>query len=121
MMHHLVSKATRRVLSSVGRTLYHNASCSSIVTKRYFSMIPTLQRKFDNMQKIPVHSNLLKWGSLGFCKNLSFATGFAPLKEKPLETIIDVERAKAKSPDELADIWDDVCYFRPNYYHSDPL
>lgn len=107
MMHHLVSKATRRVLSSVGRTLYHNASCSSMVTKRYFSMIPTLQRKFDNMQKIPVHSNLLKWGSLGFCKNLSFATGFAPLKEKPLETIIDVERAKTKSPDELADIWDD--------------
>ncbi|EPS60985.1 hypothetical protein M569_13813, partial [Genlisea aurea] len=37
----------------------------------------------------------------------SFATGFAPLKPKPLDSIIDVGRAQNKSAQELADIWDD--------------
>ncbi|CAI9771746.1 unnamed protein product [Fraxinus pennsylvanica] len=37
----------------------------------------------------------------------SFATGFTPLQRKPLELIIDIERAKNKSTEELADIWDD--------------
>lgn len=112
MMHHLVSKVSRRVFYSVG-ALCHNASCSSMVIKHYFSTIPALQRKFGNTQKISVPSNFLKWGSLGFCKKLSFATGFTPLQPKPLETIIDVERAKNKSPEELADIWDDVWFFKP--------
>ncbi|KAH6761730.1 ATP synthase F1 complex assembly factor [Perilla frutescens var. hirtella] len=96
----------RRVLDSAG-TLYRNASRSSVVTKHLFSTIPTLQRKFESVQKNPFPSSLLQWGSLGFCRNLSFATGFTPLKVKPLETIMDVERAKKKSPEELADIWDD--------------
>ncbi|XP_057764339.1 uncharacterized protein LOC130985398 [Salvia miltiorrhiza] len=106
MMHHLVSKASRRVLYSVG-ALYRNASCSSMATKHYFGVVPTLRMNFESTQKVPVTKKFLKWGSLEFCRNLSFATGFAPLKAKPLETIIDVERAKKKSPEELADIWDD--------------
>ncbi|KAH6824726.1 ATP synthase F1 complex assembly factor [Perilla frutescens var. hirtella] len=96
----------RRVLDPVG-TLYRNAWRSSMVTKRDFSTIPILQRKFESVRKNRFPSNLLQWGSLGFCRNLSFATGFTPLKVKPLETIMDVERAKKKSPEELADIWDD--------------
>ncbi|KAL0305676.1 UNVERIFIED_CONTAM: ATP synthase mitochondrial F1 complex assembly factor 1 [Sesamum radiatum] len=38
---------------------------------------------------------------------MSFATGFTPLQPKPLESILDLDRAKNKSPEELADIWDD--------------
>ncbi|XP_073056090.1 uncharacterized protein [Primulina eburnea] len=41
------------------------------------------------------------------CRTLSFATGFTPLLLKPLEEIIDIQRAKNKSSEELADIWDD--------------
>ncbi|KAL1532243.1 hypothetical protein AAHA92_32273 [Salvia divinorum] len=106
MMHHFVSKASRRVLYVV-RALNGNGSCSSMAKRHYFSVVPTLQRNFENMQKTQVHRNFLKWGSQEFCRNLSFATGFAPLKAKPLETILDVERANKKSPEELADIWDD--------------
>ncbi|KAK6124365.1 hypothetical protein DH2020_041858 [Rehmannia glutinosa] len=106
MMHQLISKVSRRAFSSVG-SLCRNASCSSIVTKNYFSTISALQRQFESTQKVAVPSNLLKWGSLGFCRTLSFATGFAPLQRKPLESILDVDRAKNKSPEELADIWDD--------------
>lgn len=109
MMHHLVSKASRKALHSVG-ALYRNASCSSMVIKHYSSVVPTLRRNFETLPKIPVPRNFLKWGSLEFCRSFSFATGFTPLKAKPLETIIDVERAKKKSPEELADIWDDVCF-----------
>ncbi|KAL3812255.1 hypothetical protein ACJIZ3_013523 [Penstemon smallii] len=45
--------------------------------------------------------------SFGFCRSLSFASGFTPLQPKTMESIMDVERAKTKSPEELADIWDD--------------
>jgi ATP synthase mitochondrial F1 complex assembly factor 1 len=37
-----------------------------------------------------------------------FASGFTPLKPKPLESIIDVERAKGLSPEHLVAAWDDV-------------
>ncbi|CAH1448523.1 unnamed protein product [Lactuca virosa] len=37
----------------------------------------------------------------------SFASGFTPLKHKPLESLIDVERAKLQTPEDLASIWDD--------------
>ncbi|XP_047969700.1 ATP synthase mitochondrial F1 complex assembly factor 1-like [Salvia hispanica] len=104
MMHHFMSKASRRILYSVG-ALYGNAPCSSMATKHYFSVVPTLQRNFESMQPTP--RNFWNWGSQEFCRRLSFATGFAPLKKKPLETILDVERAKTKSAEELADIWDD--------------
>ncbi|KAL8248220.1 hypothetical protein R6Q59_005088 [Mikania micrantha] len=37
----------------------------------------------------------------------SFASGFSPLKHKPLESLIDTERAKHQTPEDLAAIWDD--------------
>ncbi|KAD7117888.1 hypothetical protein E3N88_05156 [Mikania micrantha] len=40
----------------------------------------------------------------------SFASGFSPLKHKPLESLIDTERAKHQTPEDLAAIWDDVSY-----------
>lgn len=112
MMKHLVTKVLRRAFFCVA-ALYRNALCSSMATKHTFSTIPALQRKFENISpKIACPSNYIKWGSLGFCRTLSFANGFLPLKAKPLEEIIDIQRAKNKSPEELADIWDDVSFYR---------
>ncbi|KAL9271588.1 ATP synthase mitochondrial F1 complex assembly factor 1-like protein [Drosera capensis] len=59
------------------------------------------------IQQHAIPSNFVKWSSLGFCRTSRFATGFAPLQQKPLESILDIERAKTKSPEELASIWDD--------------
>lgn len=111
MMQHLMTKVSRRAFFSTS-ALYHNALSSSIVTKHTFSRISALQRKFESTHKVACPSNYVKWGSTGFCRTLSFATGFTPLKAKPLEEIIDIARAKNKSPEELADIWDDVCFYR---------
>ncbi|TVU01896.1 hypothetical protein EJB05_52637 [Eragrostis curvula] len=36
-----------------------------------------------------------------------FASGFTPLQRKPLESILDVERAKGLSPEHLVAAWDD--------------
>lgn len=110
-MKHLVTKVSRRAFFSVA-ALNRNALCSSTVTKHSFSTIPALQRKFENTHKTARPSNYVNPGSLGFCRTLSFATGFTPLKAKPLEEIIDIQRAKNKSPEELADIWDDVSFCR---------
>ncbi|CAA6665802.1 unnamed protein product [Spirodela intermedia] len=49
----------------------------------------------------------LRRASLGFCRGSRFATGFTPLKPKPLDSIIDIERAKACSPEDLVSVWDD--------------
>lgn len=70
--------------------------------------ISILRGVSDTLQKNALPGDLLKWGSLGFCRTSRFATGFTPLQPKPLDSIMDVERAKNKSPEELADIWDDV-------------
>ncbi|KAL3617061.1 hypothetical protein CASFOL_039455 [Castilleja foliolosa] len=105
-MRHLVSKVSKRAFSSV-KSICHSDSCSSTVMKHNFSSISSLQIKSENTQKFAVHSNLSKRGSFGFCRTFSFASGFTPLQQKPLDSIMDVDRAKTKSPEELVDIWDD--------------
>lgn len=84
-----------------------NASCSFISHEHTYTSISTMGRIFESMHKPAISDNFLKWGSLGFHRTLSFATGFNPLQLKPLEEIIDIQRAKNKSSEELADIWDD--------------
>lgn len=54
-----------------------------------------------------IPGNFLKWASLGSVRTSRFATGFAPLEPKPIDSIMDVERAKSKSTEELVSIWDD--------------
>ncbi|GAU13307.1 hypothetical protein TSUD_42610 [Trifolium subterraneum] len=54
--------------------------------------------------------DFLKWGSIGFCRTSRFATGFNPLKQKPLDSIVDVERLKDRYPEDIASIWDDFGY-----------
>ncbi|KMT00226.1 hypothetical protein BVRB_1g020390 [Beta vulgaris subsp. vulgaris] len=51
--------------------------------------------------------DFLKWGLLGFVRTSKFASGFSPLEVKPLNSIMDVQRAQFKSPEELASVWDD--------------
>lgn len=103
-MHRVVSKILKKALSSV-EALGCNPPRPSMVTKHHFCTISALQRR--NKQIIAVPSNFLKLGSPGFCRTLSFASGFKPLQPKPLGSIIDLERAQNKSSEELADIWDD--------------
>ncbi|URE47103.1 ATP11 protein [Musa troglodytarum] len=59
----------------------------------------------------------LKWMSVGCRRGSKFATGFAPLQPKQLGSIIDLERAKNCSPEELVSVWDDV-KFRSHTYQS---
>ncbi|WOL06977.1 hypothetical protein Cni_G15712 [Canna indica] len=49
----------------------------------------------------------LKWMSVGSRRGSRFATGFTPLKPKELGSIIDLDRAKNCSPEELVSVWDD--------------
>jgi len=51
-----------------------------------------------------------KWGSVGFTRGSKFATGFSPLAPKSLESIIDVERAKGASSEELSALWNELIF-----------
>ncbi|PSS04828.1 ATP synthase mitochondrial F1 complex assembly factor 1 like [Actinidia chinensis var. chinensis] len=96
--------SSRRVLNSVA-TLFGNASSTCVVRKQSFttSSVQVLHK----LQKHSIPGNLLKWGLLGFCRTSRFANGFTPLQPKPLDSIIDIERAKDQSTEDLATIWDD--------------
>lgn len=52
-------------------------------------------------------TSFVKWALMGSVRTSRFATGFSPLEAKPLNSIMDVERAQDKSPEDLASIWDD--------------
>ncbi|KAH0462710.1 hypothetical protein IEQ34_010285 [Dendrobium chrysotoxum] len=54
-----------------------------------------------------VPRNFIKWVALGFSRGSKFATGFTPLERKPLDSIIDIEKAKFQSPEDLIAVWDD--------------
>ncbi|XP_022845804.1 uncharacterized protein LOC111368661 isoform X1 [Olea europaea var. sylvestris] len=106
IMQGLGSKYCRRILSSVAALSGDDPGLFRIL-KQSYTTVSTLRRIFDNVQKPTIPGEFLKWGSLGLCRTSSFATGFTPLQPKPLESIIDIERAQNKSTEELADIWDD--------------
>ena len=103
-MYRIVKRALRVVNSGVG-SFSGSSSCSSTLTKRHltcFAWPVDLQKCND------VRGDFMKWGSLGSCRRSSFASGYEPLKQKPLGSIIDIRRAELQSPEDLADIWDDV-------------
>ncbi|XP_055805966.1 uncharacterized protein LOC129874670 isoform X1 [Solanum dulcamara] len=106
MMHHLSSSVSKRILSSV-MACYRNSSSFSMVSRHPYRS-STLQQIVDKSPQNAIPSDFLKWRSLGCIRTSKFASGFTPLKQKPLDSIIDMERAKDKSAEELADIWDDV-------------
>ncbi|XP_058752760.1 uncharacterized protein LOC131625937 [Vicia villosa] len=51
--------------------------------------------------------DFMKWCSFGFRRMSRFASGFNPLREKPLDSIVDIHRLKDRYPDDIASIWDD--------------
>lgn len=60
----------------------------------------------SSMQEL-VPGDFLKWALMGSVRTSRFATGFSPLEAKPLNSIMDVDRAQHKSPEDLTSIWDD--------------
>lgn len=108
-MQSLANRVSRRaLLRSVG-ALHSDVSHSLVAKQSYFAA--SLQRHIQELKKPAIPADFLKWSALGFYRTAKFASGFSPLQPKPLESIIDVERAKNKTPEELAVIWDDVmCY-----------
>ncbi|OVA15629.1 ATP11 [Macleaya cordata] len=107
MMRCLSTKFSRSMMLSVSNLLYH-ASSSSSQNHSYSSFtLQTHVQPTSHQPKQAIPGDFLKWGSLGFCRNSRFASGFTPLQPKPLDSIIDIERAKTCSPEDLASIWDD--------------
>ncbi|XVE51424.1 hypothetical protein DITRI_Ditri02bG0039100 [Diplodiscus trichospermus] len=109
-MQRVTSRITRIVKASSSLTtiLFNEASYSSSswLPKRSFSAF-SLQQPGQNPQKEAIPGDCLKWGSIGFCRTSRFATGLTPLQPKPLDSIMDLDRAKNRSPEDLASIWDD--------------
>lgn len=65
-------------------------------------------RSTGSCMRMSLPDDFVKWASLGFCRGSRFATGFQPLQPKPLDTIMDIERVKSRSAEDIVSIWDDV-------------
>lgn len=115
MMQRLATRVSRIALSSVG-SFRCSASCSLFLSKQCFTS-SSLPMNFQKLNRHAIPGDILKWGSLGLCRNSSFATGFTPLKAKPLGSIIDIERGENQSPEDLAAIWDDVNFLTFSIIH----
>ncbi|KAE8707563.1 Chloroplast isoform 2 [Hibiscus syriacus] len=106
--------ATAKVCSLLRTILINEAPSSSSSSSSSSSWLPSrcfstfsVQERAKTPGKVAIPGDLLKWGSLGFCRTLRFASGFKPLEPKPLDSIMDLNRAKNRSPEDLASIWDD--------------
>ncbi|KAL7606753.1 hypothetical protein Lser_V15G20753 [Lactuca serriola] len=100
----VATKLTRSALSS---TEYH----SSFFRKQSF-FTNSVGREYGIKHSIP--GDFHKWVSIPTHNFSSFAYGFTPLKHKPLESLINVEREKLQTPEDLASIWDDRIAWRIN-------
>lgn len=114
--HHIPTMKLRRILNSISSVATEKLSSSSYSSSSsYFSRFQSRQIFTSSSQRNAVSKvsealpgNYIKWASLGSVRNSRFASGFTPLQPKPLDSIMDLERAKTKSPEELTSIWDDV-------------
>ncbi|KAF3581193.1 hypothetical protein DY000_02035205 [Brassica cretica] len=99
----------RRILSSISNLATEKLSFSSYPSRQIFTArSSSSQRNAGSNLSEALPGNHIKWASLGSVRNSRFASGFTPLQPKPLDSIMDLERAKTKSPEELTSIWDDV-------------
>lgn len=116
----LTSRILRNAASySTSTTLLNHASLSCVVPKQQSSRAFSLQPNLRKLQEIAIPGDFVKWGSLGFFRTSRFATGFAPLLPKPLDSIMDIERVKDRSAEDIASIWDDVMSHILNYIFID--
>ncbi|CAH8389306.1 unnamed protein product [Eruca vesicaria subsp. sativa] len=103
----------RRILGSVSRLATEKLSSSSSYPSRcpsrqiFTARSSSSPRNVGSNHSEALPGNHIKWASLGSVRNSRFASGFSPLKQKPLDSIMDLARAKTKSPEELTSIWDD--------------
>lgn len=105
-MRYLANGTWRRLLSGGVASLKANATQCSKAAKHYYSSV-VLKKYTEKLHKPEIPGDFVKWGGFGFYRTSKFATGFTPLQLKPLDSIIAVERAKGKTAEELAGIWDD--------------
>ncbi|KAK8926290.1 hypothetical protein KSP39_PZI018168 [Platanthera zijinensis] len=105
----LVSKKALVLQTPVGfHSHFHSFYTFSISSSRlYFGVTSNLSTLGRVRGNDSVPGNFLKWSAVGFSRGSKFATGFTPLQRKPLESIIDIERAKFQSPEDLVSVWDD--------------
>ncbi|RVW38001.1 hypothetical protein CK203_084192 [Vitis vinifera] len=117
-MQRVSGRVSRIITSSVASLLARASSSQSFGT---FSVQPN----FRKLQQQGIPGDFPKWGSLGFCRTLGFASGFTPLQPKPLGSILDIERVKDRSSEDIASIWDDYhlgrghipASMKPKLYH----
>ncbi|KAI4374143.1 hypothetical protein MLD38_012172 [Melastoma candidum] len=76
-------------------------------TPRHYFTAAAGRRGFQEMERGFLGGLAEQAASLGFRRHAGFATGFSPLKPKPLDSIMDVERVRGRSPEEIASCWDD--------------
>ena len=107
-MQRLARRAPRRTLLCAVGVIQDNVS-HCLVAKRSYSAA-SLPKHIEKLRKPAIPSDFLKWSGLGSYRTSKFASGFSPLQPKPLESIIDIKRSNSKTPEELADIWDDVMH-----------
>lgn len=96
-----------RIITLSAPNLLTYASSTCTIARLSFTTL-SVRPNIQNLQERAIPGDFLRWGSLGFIRNSRFATGFSPLQPKPLDSIMDFERAKDRSPEDLASIWDDV-------------
>lgn len=104
MSHRRVLRSIRSLLKDYRRDPSPPFLVQSRLPKCHFTALSS--KLLQPQAKIP--SDFVKSVSAGFCKNYSFASGFKPLEFKPLESIVDVERLRNRSNEDIASIWDDV-------------
>ncbi|CAI9087337.1 OLC1v1021388C1 [Oldenlandia corymbosa var. corymbosa] len=104
-MQRLASRVSRRALFRAVDSINGNESNCLLGNKSYSTAF--LPKNIQTLKKPAIPGDFLKWSALGFYRTSKFASGFTPLQPKPLDSIIDIERAKGKSPELLAEIWDD--------------
>ncbi|KAI3837388.1 hypothetical protein MKX03_008492 [Papaver bracteatum] len=112
MMNRISSRFARCLTSSMTTLLHFDSSSSSLGRHSYNTFSLQRYAQTNDTQEKPkkmIPGNNMKWGSLGPYRDYSnFASGFTPLQQKTLSSILDIERAKNFTPEDLADIWDDV-------------
>lgn len=112
--HRIPTMKLRRILGSISSLATNKLSSSSSSSSSYRQIFTarssSLHRDAGTKHFEALPGNHIKWASLGSVRNSQFASGFTPLQQKPLDSIMDLERAKTKSPEELTSIWDDVIY-----------
>uniref|UniRef100_A0A7N0V4I2 ATP synthase mitochondrial F1 complex assembly factor 1 n=1 Tax=Kalanchoe fedtschenkoi TaxID=63787 RepID=A0A7N0V4I2_KALFE len=104
-MQRLILKVSRGGKSAVP-SLIHDYTRASLIPKQHFATFLTpsvLQKRLKEF----VPRDFLRWGSIGLFRTSKFASGFTPLQLKPLGSIIDIERVKDRSPEDVISAWDD--------------